>query len=285
MTDLAGKQVLHVDDDAVARELVARILEEQGIEVSEAHHGVEALQLLRERKVDMVLTDLQMPSMDGHDLIERIVSLYPDLPVIVLAAPATANDVLTAMRGHVHGYLNKPITEEALLRVVHDTLARVVIREGIQVISATEHWIELRFPSDEVYISRIREFFESLELGMDSSERGNLLYAFTELAQNAIEHGNRRDPDRHVTLAWYRVPGLRIFRVRDEGQGFNPLDLDHAVGFNPDRDPYEVMRLRLSQGIRPGGLGIASASRLADEMLYNERGNEVIMLKRVQGAD
>ena len=283
---LMGQAVLHVDTDPEVRQQVSDILEEEGIEVVEAFDGLEALQMLREREIDLLLTDLRMPAMDGHTLIERVKEWWPEMPVVVVAGESTAADVLSALGGGaVSGYLTKPFTARQLRQVVRETLETAQREIGMQVLSATPSWIELRIPNRPLYITRVREFLENLELGMHRSERDNLLYAMTELAQNAIEHGNQHNPNTRVSLTFYRFPGLRVFRVHDEGLGFDPSNLKHAVGFRGDLDPREILRRRKALGIRPGGLGIATAARFADELLYNEKGNEVILVKQVQESD
>jgi CheY-like chemotaxis protein len=283
---LMGQAVLHVDTDPAARRQVSDILEEEGIEVVEAFDGLEALQMLRDREIDLLMTDLKIPAMDGLSLIERVKQWWPDLPIVVVAGESTTEDVLSALGGGaVIAYITKPFTERQLRLVVKETLETAQREAGMQVVSATPSWIELRIPNRSMYISRVREFLENLEMGIARAERDNLLYAMTELAQNAIEHGNQHNPNTRVTMAFYRFPGLRVFRVHDEGLGFDPTNLDHAVGFRRDVDPRDVLRRRKAMGIRPGGLGIATAVRYADELLYNEKGNEVILVKLVAEAE
>ena len=68
-------------------------------------------------------------------------------------------------------------------------------------------------------------------------------------------------------------------RVKDPGQGFSINELKHAAVTNPPEDPFQHMSVREERGLRPGGFGILMARKLVDELLYNDKGNEVILVK------
>jgi DNA-binding response OmpR family regulator len=116
------RRVLVVDDDARARAAVARILADEGYEATVAQDGEEATSLLASWRPDLVLTDLHMPRVDGCALLERVRTLLPGTPVIVLSARGTVEAVrLTVGRG-VSGVFSKPVHVDELLARIRDLL-------------------------------------------------------------------------------------------------------------------------------------------------------------------
>lgn len=88
-------RVLVIDDDEVTRTLVKRILDGEGHRVEEAHDGAEGLRLFGKNPPDLVLTDINMPGLDGHDVIQAIRVMHPDVPIIAISGGgATPKDEL-----------------------------------------------------------------------------------------------------------------------------------------------------------------------------------------------
>ena len=117
--------ILVVDDDSVLRRLLATVLKLRGYAVLAAEDGVQALKLLAEREgdVDLVLADIIMPQMDGWDLLEKVQTDYPDLPVILLTLIEEAKP--TTERAEAMGAaacLFKPIDPVSLMSGVDEVL-------------------------------------------------------------------------------------------------------------------------------------------------------------------
>jgi anti-sigma regulatory factor (Ser/Thr protein kinase) len=104
-------------------------------------------------------------------------------------------------------------------------------------------------------------------------------YAFRELLLNAVEWGGRLDPSRTVRIAYLRARRMLMYRIADPGPGFNIDDLPHAAIGQPPDDPIAHMEVRQAKGLRPGGFGLLSVRATVDELLYNERRNEVVFVK------
>jgi hypothetical protein len=75
-----------------------------------------------------------------------------------------------------------------------------------------------------------------------------------------------------------------LCRVKDPGQGFSLEELEHSAIANPEEDPFKHMETREAQGRRPGGFGILMAAKLVDDLIYNEKGNEVLLVKYLDKA-
>jgi len=110
--------ILIAEDEVVLRESLAELLASEGYRVLEAGNGKEAWELASSEQVDVVLSDVRMPEMDGMALLDALHEMAPELPVVMLTAYGTVNDAVSAMRAGAIDYLLKPVQfEEVLMRV------------------------------------------------------------------------------------------------------------------------------------------------------------------------
>jgi anti-sigma regulatory factor (Ser/Thr protein kinase) len=150
------------------------------------------------------------------------------------------------------------------------------------VVSARPEWVELVAPCSLDVADRIQEFMLHLDADLPEDVRESMGQAFRELLTNAIEWGGRLDPSQQVRISCLRTRRLRLYRIADPGEGFDLERLAHAAISNPDSDPLEHARVRESLGLRPGGLGLLMTRALVDEVLYNEKRNEVVLVKYLE---
>ena len=106
--------ILVVDDSATVRKIVTLSLSMQGFQVVSACDGMDALEKLPAEKVDLVITDLNMPNMDGYEFIKtlRESSQYKDLPVIILSSLSDQVSRDLGLKAGAHSYLVKPFSIE-----------------------------------------------------------------------------------------------------------------------------------------------------------------------------
>ncbi len=129
----ASPLLLIVDDDQVARELLAEMLGREGYHVRVAGGGEEALRLAGAEPFDMALVDLRMPDVDGLAVLKQLAMIQPDLPVVILTAFATIETAIAAVSAGAFDYLSKPFRMEEIKIVVRRTLdARRLARENLQ---------------------------------------------------------------------------------------------------------------------------------------------------------
>jgi two-component system chemotaxis response regulator CheY len=110
-------RALIVDDSSVMRKIVERSLRQAGMDelmVREAGNGVEGLEILRAERFDLVLTDINMPSMDGLEFVRQIQDqkLAPGVPVIMITTESSEEHVKKAIQAGARGYIRKPFTAE-----------------------------------------------------------------------------------------------------------------------------------------------------------------------------
>ncbi len=150
---------------------------------------------------------------------------------------------------------------------------------GMEVVSVLPEWVELRVPCNLASISPLQQLLTQLEADLPLEIGEAISYAFREMLSNAVEYGGRFDPAKRVEVRHVRLRRAVICRIKDPGDGFDPTSLDHAAINNPKHDPMRHASVRESKGLRAGGFGILLTSQLVDELVYNERHNEVLFVK------
>ena len=131
--------ILIVDDEINYTLILAAVLEDEGFETLTANSGAEAMATLAESDVDLVLTDMKMPAMDGIDLLERIKKEDADLPVIMMTAHGTVEKAVEAMQKGAYNYILKPFDNERLVLYTNKAISMYrVVKENRQLRRAVE---------------------------------------------------------------------------------------------------------------------------------------------------
>ena len=153
----------------------------------------------------------------------------------------------------------------------------------MQVLSKTSKWITLMVPArlssgeEALRLLLASEVMQGLEV--EPSLRDNFLSAVQEVLWNAIEHGGKMNPVQLIRLDLVHSNRALSCFVKDPGPGFHMKEMTHAAINNPVDDAVKHSLIREEQGLRPGGYGILLATNFADELLYNEQCNEVLLVK------
>ncbi len=123
---LKGITVLYVEDELIPRETLARFLSRRVAKVYTASSGREGLKLFKEKisKIDLVLTDILMPDMNGLQMAEEMRKLRDDLPIIIITAHSEVLYLMKAIEMDIDGYILKPVDYERLV----NTMYKVVLR-------------------------------------------------------------------------------------------------------------------------------------------------------------
>ncbi|MBP8985802.1 MAG: sigma-54-dependent Fis family transcriptional regulator [Syntrophobacterales bacterium] len=132
------EKILVVDDEANMRLVLSALLKKGGYEVVEAENGLEALRVLKAGDVDVVVTDLRMPKLDGMGLLEEVVEDYPSTPVIMITAHGTVATAVDAMKKGAFDYITKPFDQNELKRVIRKALKTSALNEEELVVGPGE---------------------------------------------------------------------------------------------------------------------------------------------------
>jgi two-component system response regulator AtoC len=124
--------VLLVDDDAAITTVLGSLLKQEGLQVTCAASAAEALVALGKQPVDLVVTDLRMPGMDGMTLLRQVVRSHTDVPVVVLSAHGTVSLAVDAMKAGAADFLTKPFDRDEVVFVVKKALAGAALARPSQ---------------------------------------------------------------------------------------------------------------------------------------------------------
>lgn len=296
-----GPMVLVVDDAAVERHKAgALVAQELGWRVTHAENGRVALEAVERDRPDVVLTDMQMPEMDGLALVEALHERYPFLPVVLMTAYGSEEVAMEALKRGAASYVPK----RALAQTLADTLTQVlaaadadrqketVARECLREVES--YYVLWNDPTlIRAMVARLQDDLCGMGLCGDS-RRLHIGVAFEETLTNALYHGNlelssalretgdtgayRRAADERRDQPPYRDRRLHIrlrltrtqaaVSVRDEGPGFDPTTL-------PDPTDPENMA-------RACGRGLLLIRTFVDDVGFNSAGNEITLTVRAQ---
>jgi DNA-binding NarL/FixJ family response regulator len=263
--------------------LLARItgwLERENWNILSVLDPHEAVERLRSVPFDVVIAGQGSNGFDGLKLLRRLHSIRPDTRVI-LTGDRDPERAIAALRAHAYSYLHHPPAPSPLIEIVQSATDSADWRDDLRVISARPEWVTLEIRGRTEAAERTTHLVRELAVELPPAVCEDVAAAFRELLFNAVEHGCRLDPRKHIRVSLLRTPSQFMVHIQDPGKGFSLSALPHAAVSNPELDPTHHVEVRAEKGQRPGGFGILMASRLVDELLYNERGNEVFFVKNV----
>ena len=116
------RQILVVDDEPNLRRVLGAQLSRDGYEVHAVADGKAALRILQEQYIDVVITDLRMPELDGLELMRRALALEPELPVVIITAHGTVDNAVEALKSGAFDYITKPFDQNEVRNVVRKAL-------------------------------------------------------------------------------------------------------------------------------------------------------------------
>lgn len=287
--------VLIVDDSATDRRLARGLLEMQpDVTVLQAAHGREALEQMELNLPDVVVTDLQMPELDGLELVQRVHQEYPLIPVILMTAQGSEEIAVQALHAGAASYVPKRLMTDELWPRVQSVLTAARTHRGTTRLMNRVHSLTFSMENDLSLLTALTGFLQEslIARGLcDEAERVRIGIALEEALLNAYYHGNLevsstlRDQDystfydvarRRCSEVPYRdrkilvridfEPEQAVFVIRDEGPGFDLSSL-------PDPRSPEYLE-------RASGRGVLLMRTFMDQVTYNGRGNEVTLVKR-----
>jgi anti-sigma regulatory factor (Ser/Thr protein kinase)/CheY-like chemotaxis protein len=272
------KKALFIDADPEVRAMLVNILDPLVWSVRHAPDNKAALALAQAAHFDFILTSEKTSGEEDVELLRRIRGIRPHTRLIILTEESTPAEVIVAMREHAFSYFSKPFSLSSLADMVHAASEGPCWDDGIEVLSATPEWIRLAARCDMKTADRLIQFMHEIA-DLPEPEADAVAMAFRELLMNAIEHGGNFRPDQYVEISYVRAKHMVICRVRDPGEGFTLDEIDHAAVANPQEDPARHIAYREAKGMRPGGYGVLLAQKLVDELIYDQKGNEVMLVK------
>jgi anti-sigma regulatory factor (Ser/Thr protein kinase) len=252
------------------------------MEYSAGH--ADTLQRLRMRSFGVVVTNPESAVDEDLALLEEMRAIRPGVKCIVLARQSTPDEIIAALRARVFACFTPPFDTEEIANLARSAASDSQWREDIQVISARPGWVSVRVNCRLVTAERLLTFAKELSAQLPEDIRQELMQALREILLNAMEHGTAFNPEQVVEVTGVRTGRALVFYVRDPGAGFRQESVTHTAVANPPDDPAAHIKQRQEEGVRPGGFGLLLAAGTVDELIYNEIGNEVLLIKYIDSA-
>ncbi len=290
-------RILVVDDSPMDRRLVVGMLgKRSGWATDVAENGQQAMNLLSGGQIpDLILTDMQMPEMNGLELVRAVKRDFPVVPVILMTAQGSEALAVKALQVGADSYVPKSLLSDDLIETVDRVLALAGERRNQQSLMRHMEVMNCTFTlnNDPKMLTSLVAFVQGIIHDAQlfgEAERLRVGVAFEEALLNAAYHGNLevssalRETDHSAYYALARVraetppyssrsirvdieisPSGISYAIEDEGPGFDPNQLP---------DPTDPANLE-----RPCGRGLLLMRTFMDEVSYNEKGNRVVMRK------
>lgn len=274
------KIALMVLTDLDASAMLIDHLATQSWEMEYAADNEGALLLISERPFDLVITAETTSAKADIELLRKIRRVRSHCRMIILTSDSTPADVVSALREHAFSFFSTPYSLDALSEVIRVAMESPCWDDGIEVLSATPSWVSLLARCDLGTAERVVQFFHEM-IDLPEDEKNEVAYAFREMLLNALRHGADFDPSQYVEISYVRARHMVECRVKDPGHGFSRNELYHAAVANPGDDPTRHIHFREASGLPAGGYGILLSQNLVDELIYNEKGNEVLLVKYI----
>jgi len=239
----------------------------------------DALAELSKRSYNVLITTPATRASEDLAFYARVRRAHSRIKLIALSFDGKKNDVIDAIREHAFSYFHVPFCPDSLMAMIANALAEDEWTDGIELLSTRLDWLSLRLSSTAVTAERVLQFMRELESDLRPADRDAIGAALREILLNAMEHGGQFDPGSKIVLSYVRTGRMILYHLRDPGTGFSLDHLPHSAVGNPEDKPFEHASYRSEHGIRPGGFGILMSRKLVDDLLYNEKGNEVLLVK------
>jgi anti-sigma regulatory factor (Ser/Thr protein kinase) len=276
------KTALVVTSDSGVDELLTGVLVRDGWSIQRAVDIQDALDLATNESFELIITGGKTLGTEDVEPLHKIRGARSHVRLIILADKWTPGSVIAAMRERAFSYFTAPFEAYELAEMVREAMASPCWDDGIEVLSATPAWVSLAARCDITTANRLVQFLRAAkDPSIPEADREAIVTAFKEILLNAMEHGGHFDPSQYVEISFVHVQRAVACRIKDPGQGFSLEDLRHAAVNSPASDLLRHVPVREAQGLRPGGFGLLLAKRIVDELVYNERGNDVLLVKYI----
>jgi DNA-binding response OmpR family regulator len=275
------RTVLIVDDERDANDLMAGLVRSRGDRPIQLLEGTHVEAAVLEHRPDVILLDVMLPGVDGFDVCSELKRRRATnlVPIVMVTALNDPGNRVHGVRVGANEYLSKPFSAADFFATIDRALAWR--QEHIERGTTGEVHFDVR--SEASYLPQVNDMLTDLYNRTPLTERQvkDLKQAVMEMGGNAIEWGHRRNAELTLRITYRIEPDRVTLIIRDQGPGFDPADLPHAA--QPE-DPIAHLDVRNDLGLREGGFGIMLARGLVDEFSYNDKGNEVTLVKRFEAA-
>jgi anti-sigma regulatory factor (Ser/Thr protein kinase) len=275
-------RVLIVGADPSTR-AIGEHLAATGVPVDYAMGPVGALKCIRTSSVGIVITCPSTSIDEDLSLLYEMRLIRPAIKCIVLSTTSTPEAIIDALRAHVFACFTPPFDTREIAAIARDAASSNLREDGITVLSARSGWVSIRANCSLLTADRLMSFARELSSQIDELSRYEVLQGLREILLNAMEHGAAFNPEQMIEVTAVRTRRSLVFYVRDPGAGFRTELIRTDVVANPGDKPLPFLTHPKEDNQYTGGFGLLLARGTVDELLYSEIGNEVILIKYLDG--
>ena len=268
------KKVLLIESPSENAADLESLFEQPMWEVSYAEDNEAALERAKAEAFDLIVTNAATTGPEDVVLLRRLRSVRPHTRLIILTKEKTPGDVVNALRYHAFSYFTVPVVREDLRQLIDNVMHDPAWDDGIELLQGTTEYVVLAVRCDLRALDRLMQFVRA-GVNFPEVEKEEVAFAFREIVLNAMEHGGKFDPEKFVEVCYLKSKRQVTCRVKDPGEGFS---LEEVLAAEKSRPLPEVAGSGEKEGDL-GGLGILLARHYVDELIYNESGNEVFLIK------
>jgi anti-sigma regulatory factor (Ser/Thr protein kinase) len=272
-------RILIIEDHNHVSHAIGDLLAAASLPLDYAAGNADTLKRLRVHSFGVVITSGDTAIEESLALLEEMRSVRPALKCIVLAHHSTPEKVIAALRARVFACFTPPFDTHEIANLAKQAASDSLIGEDIEILSARPGWVSVRVNSRLISAERLLSFAKELSAQLPDDAKHEIIQALREILLNAMEHGAAFNPDQSVEVTAIRTARSMVFRVRDPGAGFRQEALSHAAFTDASEDPTSHIAQREEEGMRAGGYGLLLAKGTVDELIYNEIGNEAVLIK------
>ena len=272
------RRALLIDSSPELNSMLTDLCDQHDWDIRSVKDNQEALELFQSHPFDLIITGERTSGQQDIEMLRRLRLVRPHTRLIILTDEFTPGDVLNSIRERAFSYFARPFSTEELAEIVRSAMTTPFWDDGIEILSATANWVRLAVRCDLATADRLIQFYREAS-DLPDNETEQVATALREILLNAMEHGGKFDASQHVEVSYVRTRHMVLCKVKDPGTGFSLEELKHSALGNPPDEPFRHISQREAQGMRPGGFGILMAKGLVDDLLYNEQGNEALLIK------
>ena len=257
--------ILIIDDEEEIRISLSTIVEQLDIIPMTASNGLVALDLLESEKIDLIITDLMMPEMDGLQFIVESRKLNPRIPIAVISGYADIKNATFALTRGAFNFITKPFTIKEVENVIRKGLRLRELALGTdRLLKTIRNRTEITIPSYPHLLPSVSFYVlkECQWRGIDNENLlNNISVCVDEIMTNALIHGNEGNPKKTIAITLQFDNEKFTFTIQDEGNGFD----------------VKAFKQQLQQNTIdiPNKRGLFIVEYLSDEISFNDKGNEV----------
>ena len=257
--------ILIIDDEEKIRSVLSKIVDQLDLIPLTARDGLEALNLLQSEKIDLIITDLMMPQMDGLTFIVKSREINPKIPIAAISGYGDVKNATLALTRGAFNFITKPFTIKEVENIIRKGLRLRELSLGTdKLLQNVKNRTEITIPSyPHLLPSAI--FYTIKECQWRGIDNENLLnnisVCIDEILTNALVHGNGGDPKKNISITLNYDAEKFTLTVKDEGKGFDVKNFSQQLKEN---------HLDI-----PSKRGLFIVEYLMDEVSFNAKGNQI----------